>query len=322
MEGRSSSPGANCSTSASCREDSNSSDASSTRPLTHGTELIPTVGSFFVTDVVLSQVLLLCVALAPLGLLMFITSIPQRAFLSSSGACDPDGGFSPDRTFYINSDFSTPYGPAGKNFNAWSRGGLFQITLGFGRLPFSTVKIIDVLWDVLVGRGGQLCLGFMVYKTFTKSLIRIMERATVTYDTFWSINIEPTSVQSIYRISRDVVKTASFRFRSAVVLMACSSAYLIAFPIVVGAMTGYSTNIAAFAPDHNNALIPFTDFVPVVYVIHDGSRLNLSDRYLVSGDWQSSDSTARRYDACLGQDSEHCDFIANLSQCKALPDHC
>jgi hypothetical protein len=104
--------------------------------------------------------------------------------------------------------------------------------------------------------------------------------------------------------------------------MACSSAYLIAFPIVVGAMTGYSTNIAAFAPDHNNALIPFTDFVPVVYVINDGSRLNLNDRYLVSGDWQSSDSTARRYDACLGQASDSCHFIANVSQCKALPDNC
>jgi hypothetical protein len=275
----------------------------------------------FVTDAV-SQVLLLLLALAPLGLLMFITSIPHRAFLSGSGACDPDGSFSPDRTFYIDSDFSTPYSPTGKNFNAWSRSGLFQITLGFGHLPFSTVKIIDVLWDFLVGRGGQLSLGFLAYKTFTKTLIRIMERATVTYDTFWSINIEPTSVQSIYRMFRDVVKTASFRFRSAVVLMACSSAYLISFPIVVAAMTGYSTNIAAFAPDHNNALIPFADFVPVVYVINDGSRLNLSDGYLVSGDWQFSDSTARRYDACLGQGSGSCSFIANVSQCKPLPDNC
>src|SRR5277367_4359969 len=70
MEDRSSSPGADCFTSASCREDSHSSDASSTRPLTHATELIPTVDSFFVTDVVLSQVLLLCGVLAPLGLLM------------------------------------------------------------------------------------------------------------------------------------------------------------------------------------------------------------------------------------------------------------
>jgi hypothetical protein len=77
------------------------------------------------------QVLLLCGALAPLGLLMFITSIPQRAFLSSSGACDPDGSFRPDRTFYTDSGFSTPYGPTGKNFDAWSHSGLFQITLGF-----------------------------------------------------------------------------------------------------------------------------------------------------------------------------------------------
>src|SRR6266480_7112907 len=100
MEDRFFSSDANCSTSASCQEDSNSSDASSTRPPTHATELIPPVD--FVTDAV-SQVLLLLLALAPLGLLMFITSIPHRAFLSGSGACDPDGSFSPDRTFYIDS---------------------------------------------------------------------------------------------------------------------------------------------------------------------------------------------------------------------------
>jgi hypothetical protein len=259
-------------------------------------------------DVVLSQALLLCGVLVPLGLLIFVTSIPQRAFLPNSGACDPDGNFSPDRTFYMDSSFSIPFELKGKVFSEWSRDSFFQITLDFGHLPFSTVKVIDIMWDVLVGRGGQLCLGFLVYKNFTKALVRIMERATVTYDMFWSINIEPTSVQSIYRMSRDVLKTASIRFRSAIILMACSSACLIAFPNVVGAMSGYSTNIAAFAPDHNNALIPFTNFVPIVYVINHGSRLNLGDRYLVSGNWKSGDSAARRYDSCQGLDSDYCPY--------------
>ena len=33
--------------------------------------------------------------------------------------------------------------------------GFFQITLGFGSMSFPYVKLIDVIWDVVIGRGGQ-----------------------------------------------------------------------------------------------------------------------------------------------------------------------
>ena len=67
--------------------------------------------------------------------------------MANSGGCNPDGNFSANRTVYPDSGFSM----SGKRFNTWSRDSLFQITFGFDSLPFSTVKINDVGWDVFVG---------------------------------------------------------------------------------------------------------------------------------------------------------------------------
>jgi hypothetical protein len=53
--------------------------------------------------------------------------------LRSEGACTPDGSFSlfPSR------------------YNVWSSSSFFQITLGFGHYSFSTVKTIDIAWDIV-----------------------------------------------------------------------------------------------------------------------------------------------------------------------------
>lgn len=37
----------------------------------------------------------------------------------------------------------------GNSYNYWDIAGFFQITLGMGHLDFTTVKVIDVLWDVV-----------------------------------------------------------------------------------------------------------------------------------------------------------------------------
>lgn len=47
--------------------------------------------------------------------------------------CMPDGAFGAGYEYY----------------DIWSLSGIFEITLGFGELPFSTVKVIDVLWNVV-----------------------------------------------------------------------------------------------------------------------------------------------------------------------------
>ncbi len=47
-------------------------------------------------------------------------------------------------------------------------------------------------------------------------------------------------------------------------------------------MTGYTPHIKAFVTSETGVLIPYSDFQPVVYIVHDGSRVNLTDDYVVT----------------------------------------
>jgi hypothetical protein len=68
--------------------------------------------------------------------LLFI-SISPKPFTAFPGSCYPDGNFR-----FL------------QDYNPWATSGLFQITMGFGLMSFSNAKLIDVIWDVVVGRGG------------------------------------------------------------------------------------------------------------------------------------------------------------------------
>ncbi|KAF2794860.1 hypothetical protein K505DRAFT_360697 [Melanomma pulvis-pyrius CBS 109.77] len=60
--------------------------------------------------------------------------------------------------------------------------------------------------------------------------------------------------------------------------------YILAFPTLVGAMTGYSANVRSFVPDRNNNLIQFNSFKRILYVIHGGWRISTTTNYLVVRD--------------------------------------
>src|SRR5690242_17998254 len=47
-------------------------------------------------------------------------------------ACQPDGSFSPD-----------------PEYGFWQLSGFFQITIPFGPLTFTHVKVIDIVWDMV-----------------------------------------------------------------------------------------------------------------------------------------------------------------------------
>jgi hypothetical protein len=80
---------------------------------------------------------------AIIGILAGLLVLAIGTVFNLNSACMPDGAF----------------GAGYESYNIWSASGIFQITLGFGELPFSTVKIIDVLWDV-VSRNLALMLLF------------------------------------------------------------------------------------------------------------------------------------------------------------------
>lgn len=58
--------------------------------------------------------------------------------------------------------------------------------------------------------------------------------------------------------------------------------FILAFPTIVSAMSGYDSNVASYLPDRNDNLIRFDNFSRVLYVIHDGWRINQDGDYWIT----------------------------------------
>lgn len=60
--------------------------------------------------------------------------------------------------------------------------------------------------------------------------------------------------------------------------------FVLAFPTLASAMTGYSTNNQAMVKTDEVKQVLFSKFESARYVIHDGNRVNLSINYATSSD--------------------------------------
>lgn len=109
-----------------------------------------------------------------------------------------------------------------------------------------------------------------------------MGATSVTYSTFWAIFLDrQPSLLNISRVIRDSIKQQTRRSKPAIVFIPFSMSFVLAFPTLMSAMTGYRPNSAAFVADSVNSLIPFEKFTLAAYVIHDGHRLNLTENHIV-----------------------------------------
>ncbi|KAI0889345.1 uncharacterized protein GGS22DRAFT_153679 [Annulohypoxylon maeteangense] len=175
------------------------------------------------------------------------------------------------------------FNPIISEYNAWAMSGFFKINLGFGNLTFTEAKVVDIFWDIIIGRGLQASMAFMSWHVFTIYVTTLMEFTPVTYAVFFTVFLqnEPT-LYSTFSIVRAFISQRRLRSRIAMVFMIWSMSFLMVWPTIVGAMTGYTTVIEALVLDYKGHYIPFKEFQPIAYVIHDGWRVNLTANYIVS----------------------------------------
>lgn len=65
--------------------------------------------------------------------------------------------------------------------------------------------------------------------------------------------------------------------------MIATMIYILAFPTLAGAMTGYTSVVAAYIPDVNDAnMIRFDSFDAVIYVVHDGKRIKVENEQVIT----------------------------------------
>ena len=155
----------------------------------------------------------------------------------------------------------------------------------------------------VIGRGIQGILGFTMYRAFSKSLSRIMERSPVSFDTFEAVALQDSSVRAFVGLIKDYFTNRGTRTKLAASWMILAMSYVLMFPTLMSAMTGYSgmswhcrtlsklkvTNVLLAlatsnpyirAPDGSQ--VEWSSFRLVNYIIYDGWRVGLTGSYLVN----------------------------------------
>jgi hypothetical protein len=125
-----------------------------------------------------------------------------------------------------------------------------------------------------VGRGGQAVLAAISCIIYSKALVRSMESSPVSYGTFEAVTLQSGSLTAGLKLARDLLKNRTAQARASVLWMIISASFVLAFPTILSAMTGYSANIGAFVEDDNGNMVVYSNFTLVRYVVHDAHRID------------------------------------------------
>jgi hypothetical protein len=146
----------------------------------------------------------------------------------------------------------------------------------------------DLIERQVVGRGGQALLTMTSWHVFAKYVTTSMQITPVTFSSFRTIFMHSElSVLSISQLLHDFSFRHGFHSRIAMVLMITTMAFILAFPTFASAMTGYSANVEPFVQDSELRYLPFRDFQPLYYIVHDGDRVGRPKDFNVTEDINS-----------------------------------
>lgn len=190
--------------------------------------------------------------------------------------CTPSG------TVHVSTEHDPHYNPY------WNPELFLSITFGFGEFQYATAKGIDIVWDVVVGRVGQIFLAILAYPVIRRSLAYYMERKSVHIDAYASIAFDKISLPALWTTVRDICghsrrsdrriaslfPTFNWRFFAhALVFM-----YILGFPTMVSVMTGYQAKFNAYVERPDNQFLMKVDELKIPsFVIRDGSRIGMQD---------------------------------------------
>jgi len=167
----------------------------------------------------ISCTLVTVVVLLPVGL----ASLGTLVNTGGSEGCLPDG------TFKIPG-----------NFDIWDPQYILTLTVGSGHMTFAIAKLVDLIWDIGVGHGGQALLTWLAYKVLTRYIVCLMERQGVTTDTYTAVAFHTGTLRGAWLLSKDLFKRKTFTITRNLVMMFYIGVYLLIFPVVISAMTSYA----------------------------------------------------------------------------------
>nr|ANF07034.1 hypothetical protein FVEG_15207 [Fusarium verticillioides] len=241
-----------------------------------------------------------CWNFSVLGLLIYLCLLPL-GLSDDESPCQPDGEFR----------FGGIDRPG--RFDWWAPRGFFQITLSWGRLSFGTAKLVDVIWDLVIGRGGQTLMTLVSWRVFVEYLQLSLLTKPAAYSTVWLIRFQKdNSALATWKLATGFAKVG-LASKKAMCFMIWTALLILAFPTFASSMTGYTPYNKAYVNSRSGKLIQFPAIAPIAYVIRDGDRVDSLHRdYPVL--WKGNSTITSRSSTEL---YETCDEPQDLSNVQA-----
>ena len=106
-------------------------------------------------------------------------------------------------------------------------------------LSFSAAKAIDLTWNIVVGRGLQATLAYLLYRVATQSLLRLTEFRGVSFDYFTTVAFYPSNLASLPTLLFGTLRNKGWRAKMTTFWLFISAAIVLVIPSFLDAMTGY-----------------------------------------------------------------------------------
>lgn len=199
---------------------------------------------------------------------------------------------------YMNCGDSIDSRPAGSVITGFK--GLFVLDSTWGSFNFSTVKTIDVAWDIIVGRSAQLLCWWVAYAVFSDALLCVIERHPASFRIFQRIALEGPGLHSLWTLCKELLSVKSKRTKALFAYLLLSTSYVLCVPMFLGAMTGYdSTSTAWIDVEGTNNIVP-TSYIKSSWAV-TGTWNTTFDQPVcesTNGYYQQADYFRPRLDQC------------------------
>lgn len=162
---------------------------------------------------------------------------------------------------------------------------ILNVDIPFGTFSFGMAKFIDLLWDIIVSRGGQALLAWITYQVHTAALMRIMESKMVTYDLYLTMTFSWSSIWSIKPMMAAIVKKLGWRNKTLFAWLIISTLWVVVWPTITNAMTGYvAENDVLILLQNGSGYANCSDLVKMDNLVFEivGKYTNTSIKY----DWK------------------------------------
>ncbi|KAI3323718.1 hypothetical protein HD806DRAFT_543936 [Xylariaceae sp. AK1471] len=117
---------------------------------------------------------------------------------------------------------------------------LFQLNVHAIRgLSFTRAKLIDLLWDTVVGQGGRFIHGLVLHQLVSRALTLLMERSVLPYSFLIPVRFSTVSIESLWSCCRILFVTKPIRTTAITIGLLFTIGHVLAFATFWSAATGY-----------------------------------------------------------------------------------